>query len=83
MRWGRARAHGHVMRGNGYLHVPGVILRQMSRETHPHSPWLVHTELRVNGMHIYAGIMHMLLPCVRPPLPASPPASARKTGIGL
>ena len=52
MRWDRARAHVHVMWRNGYLHVPGVILRQMSRETHPHSPWLVHTEMRINGMHM-------------------------------
>ena len=83
VRWGPMCAHVRVPRGNRYRRVPALIMRHMSRGNHPHSPWLVHTELRVNGTHIYAGIMHMLLPCVRPPLPASPPASARKTGIGL
>ena len=58
---GETRAHGCFARSIRYRRVPGVILRRMSRGGRPNSLGLVLTVLRVNGVHMGADSIYIML----------------------
>ena len=58
---GETRAHVCFARSIRCRRVPGVILRRMSRGGRPNSLGLVLTVLRVNGVHICADSIYIML----------------------